>query len=995
MVESNVTLEASTILSVLNTGSEFEVTDNTGTTHKVAISQSELVAECLLVGDKSTCNCSEGYIWSNDVCYNTTTCCTESSCFKNVSHYTPLCIPKVKVHINGSVKLDSGTWDTSKSDQVESAFKELNGFEGINITGQREDNSIADFEAHVSVRFETFRLQSAVTTLESNLHASILVDTLGMVAIEAPNTSVCYLSNQTLKCTFEEATGSSGWNMSRRNERFELNNGSVVKLNNNCSTKEYKSCVEVSLSQVTGNWAGTYECGFTSGSVRHTAKTELAVALLPDEVTMRIDPLTADCSMPKTEYVEVEVSATILKSTETFNVTWSYRGKTKYQLFPTASGDDLVYSVKAQIECEFTTDPQYVNITFMNMNQQQKSGRVDIPVIYVGKAFCRKDVLNGEEWPKTPDGDTVINRTCEEGRVGYKSRTCKANNWLPVFSYCVSEQLNKVFNAAENFNQGLGATQEVAKNIFTGLKNNSRPTTDTNDNMADLTASINVLNTMASASENIDLKEDLFPEFLGAASDMLNQTWGGVNTSLQESMSSNYLQSVEGLVKNIKVNNSERCNTQNLDLQICSKPDCNTSVFDIGVSMNRTSGILKTVGVKNLMEKLTNNFHDTESSSLLISATLEGNTDSSVQITLNFPKNEPDHNKFFCVFWDPKKNDWSDEGCTLKPSHGNRTLCQCNHLTSFSVLMSKTPVILPFLDEITYVGLGVSICCLLLFLIIEALVWSSVVKTNLSHFRHTALVNISLCLFLADCSFLASSFPDKLNDTWCLALTVCKHFFFLAMFGWMLSLSVMLVHQLIFVFNPLRKRVFMFFSSIIGYFFPIIIVGASYVYYKYTEKPYHNAKTCWLTFDGLLIGSMHAFLLPVGTVLMTNLFAMAVVILTLLKSSVPDGSKADDKETAKSILKVVVFLTPVFGVTWILGFVQLSLDGKKGIMVTIVQYSFTILNSFQGFFIFLTGCFAEQKVRKELFKLIMAKTPSKGKSESMRNLTATTNSKDR
>ncbi|XP_071399914.1 adhesion G-protein coupled receptor F3 isoform X2 [Centroberyx affinis] len=931
MVESNVTLEASTILSVLNTTSELEVKDDTGNIHKVTISQSELVAECLLVGDETTCNCSEGYIWSNDVCYNTTTCCNESSCFKNVSHYTPLCIAKVKVHINGSVTLKSSTWDKSKCDQVETALKTLNGFEGMNITGQRESNHIADFEAKVSVRFETFRLQHAVTTLESSLDASVLVDTLGIIAMEAPNTSVCYLSNLTLKCTFEEATGSSGWNMSRRNERFELNNGSVVKLNNNCSTEEYKSCTEVNLSQVTGKWAGTYECGFTSGSVRHTAKTELAVALLPDEVTMTSNPLTADCSKGNT-FVEVKVNATILNQTETFNVTWSYRGENEVQVDPTASGDNLIYSVKAQINCKPTTDAQYVSITFKNMRHQQKSERVDIPVIYAGKRFCSKEVLNGEEWPNTPDGDTVVNHTCEEGRVGYKSRTCEGGQWLIVYSYCVRVQLKKVLNAAE--------------------------------------------------------------EFLGAASNMLNQTWDGVNKSLEESMSSHYLQSVEGLVKNIKVNNSERCNTENLDLQICSKPDCNTSVFDIGVSMNRTSGIFKTVAVKNLMEKLTNNFHDTDRSSLLISATLEGSTDSSVQITLNFPKNEPDREKFFCVFWDPKKNDWSDEGCTLKPSHGNRTLCQCNHLTSFSVLMSKTPVDLPFLDEITYVGLGVSICCLLLFLIIEALVWSSVVKTNLSHFRHTAMVNISLCLFLADCSFLASSFPNKLSDTWCLALTVCKHFFFLAMFGWMLSLSVMLIHQLIFVFNPLRKRVFMFFSSIIGYFIPVIIVGASYVYYKYTEKPYHN-ENCWLTFDGLLKGSMHAFLLPVGTVLITNLFSMAVVILTLLKSSVPDGSKADDKETAKSILKVVVFLTPVFGVTWILGFVQLSLEGKKGIMYAIVAYSFTILNSFQGLFIFLTGCFAEQKVREELFKLIMAKTPSKGKSESMRNLTATTNSKDR
>ena len=43
----------------------------------------------------------------------------------------------------------------------------------------------------------------------------------------------------------------------------------------------------------------------------------------------------------------------------------------------------------------------------------------------------------------------MINRTCEAGKVGYKSRTCKETKWDDVFSACISEQLNKVSNAAD------------------------------------------------------------------------------------------------------------------------------------------------------------------------------------------------------------------------------------------------------------------------------------------------------------------------------------------------------------------------------------------------------------------------------------------------------------------------------------------------------------------------------------------------------------------
>lgn len=70
-----------------------------------------------------------------------------------------------------------------------------------------------------------------------------------------------------------------------------------------------------------------------------------------------------------------------------------------------------------------------------------------------------------------------------------------------------------------------------------------------------------------------------------------------------------------------------------------------------------------------------------------------------------------------------------------------------------------------------------------------------------------------------------------------------------------------------------------------------------------------------------------------------------VVIVTLTKTSVPENSKAHDKDTAKSILKVVIFLTPIFGITWIIGFAQLLLE--EGTLLTIAYYSFTIMNSFQ------------------------------------------------
>lgn len=439
-------------------------------------------------------------------------------------------------------------------------------------------------------------------------------------------------------------------------------------------------------------------------------------------------------------------------------------------------------------------------------------------------------------------------------------------------------------------------------------------------------------------------------DLVDAASNMINSNWSGVNESIRHNMSSVYLTNVESLVKNIKINTSDGFNSSNLELKFCSSDDCSMSVFGIDVNMNKTNGTMKTMGVKNLMEKLSNNkFPGKNRSSILLSATLVGNNDSDITIKMIFPDEQPNSTERLCVFWDTKNNDWSNEGCVTNLTDDNQTLCECNHLTSFSVLMSRgTNEADGSLDLsiITYIGLGVSIFSLLVFLLIESLVWSAVTKTNLSHFRHTAVVNIGVFRLLADCSFLASDDPDSLSDTWCFTLTVCKHLFYLAMFSWMLCLSVMLVHQLIFVFSPVRKRVFMYLSSIVGYVLPIALVATSYVYYKYTEQDYYSPKSCWLVYDRLLEGSVHAFLIPVGIIVLSNLFSMVVVIVTLVKTSVPDSSKADDKETAKSILKVVVFLTPVFGVTWIFGFALYMLDHNSP-MHMVSEYLFVILNSFQ------------------------------------------------
>uniref|UniRef100_A0A4W6DTJ6 G-protein coupled receptors family 2 profile 2 domain-containing protein n=1 Tax=Lates calcarifer TaxID=8187 RepID=A0A4W6DTJ6_LATCA len=291
-----------------------------------------------------------------------------------------------------------------------------------------------------------------------------------------------------------------------------------------------------------------------------------------------------------------------------------------------------------------------------------------------------------------------------------------------------------------------------------------------------------------------------------------------------------------------------------------------------------------------------------------------------------------------CVYWDNKTRDWSSEGCRWEHSSNNDTEgeCICNHLSSFAILMAKYPVEIPGMNEITIVGLSISVLSLILSLLIELTVWSAVVKTHTLYLRHTAHVNISLCLLVADCCFLASSEPSELPLIWCQTFVVLKHFCYLAMFFWMLCLSITLLHQAVFLFHSVSKKNYLRFSLVLGYVCPLLIVTITFLTNKGgAEGAYFTHDTCWLVYSGLLQGSIHTFLIPVGIIVFVNVFSMLVVIMKLLNHPKnADKSQENEKAAAKTVMRSVVLLTPIFGITWVFGN---ELRGPNGAMQRVAR----------------------------------------------------------
>uniref|UniRef100_A0A8C5M653 Uncharacterized protein n=1 Tax=Leptobrachium leishanense TaxID=445787 RepID=A0A8C5M653_9ANUR len=310
-----------------------------------------------------------------------------------------------------------------------------------------------------------------------------------------------------------------------------------------------------------------------------------------------------------------------------------------------------------------------------------------------------------------------------------------------------------------------------------------------------------------------------------------------------------------------------------------------------------------------------------------------------------------------CVFWNYTLFDgnggWSSEGCQSFPE-ASRTVCRCDHLTSFSLLMSDSSTLEDYLKLISYIGVVTSIICLIIFLIIQIVEWKRKVTNTISFFHHTSMLNIALSLLIADVWFLASAFvPKKHTNMVCISATFMKHLFYLAMFFWTLFQGLILLHQMVFVFHPLSRCSVTPVMVVIGYICPLVIALVTLVIY-YPSQSYIKEGTCFLNEEN---GALHAFSVPLLLIVLVNVFIVALVVWKLRRPSLSEGPDGEDKKALISMLKALLILTAVFGLTWMIGIITMITDVPK-----FFYYVFDVI-SFQGLFILIIGCLLDQKVR--------------------------------
>uniref|UniRef100_A0A7N9CUI4 Adhesion G protein-coupled receptor F5 n=1 Tax=Macaca fascicularis TaxID=9541 RepID=A0A7N9CUI4_MACFA len=357
--------------------------------------------------------------------------------------------------------------------------------------------------------------------------------------------------------------------------------------------------------------------------------------------------------------------------------------------------------------------------------------------------------------------------------------------------------------------------------------------------------------------------------------------------------------------------------------------------------------------------------------SLVMTTTVNHNITMPFRISMTFKNNSPSGGKTQCVFWNFRLADntggWDSNGCYVEEGDGDNVTCICDHLTSFSILMSPDSpdprsLLGILLDIISYVGVGFSILSLAACLIVEAVVWKSVTKNRTSYMRHTCIVNIAASLLIANTWFIVVAAIQGnhyiLCKTACVAATFFIHFFYLSVFFWMLTLGLMLFYRLVFILHETSRSTQKAIAFCLGYGCPlaisVITLGATQPREVYTRK-----NVCWLNWEDTK--ALLAFAIPALIIVVVNITITIVVITKILRPSIGDKPCKQEKSSLFQISKSIGVLTPLLGLTW--GFGLTTVFPGTNLVFHII---FAVLNVFQGLFILLFGCLWDLKVQEAL-----------------------------
>ncbi|XP_028826438.1 fibrillin-2-like isoform X2 [Denticeps clupeoides] len=590
------------------------------------------------------------------------------------------------------------------------------------------------------------------------------------------------------------------------------------------------------------------------------------------------------------------------------------------------------------------------------------------------KIFSRdeKFTCNDDAYGVGEKGDT-INAPCQPNTTGSRTAVCTSGNgWKVIEDNCV---LNVIFNLLTQ-SQTINANSlpDFIAQLTTAATENSPAIAQS---AATVQSIVTILNNIAEVSKGIKINRLVMENFLKVMDVIVSPNatgvWSNINSNSMKNSSSLLLNAVEQVTEALADDplvittgflQLSRSVLSSAAAALAVNSTAEIFIPDTQIPGNNT--VLTTVAFSNqsnfLPVRSKASFNDTSSKINAIVLLIKVKNATFNNISLTFDLINDNFTSPQCVFWNFNLfgvGGWDTSGCRPKYKSNGTVTCECNHLTSFSILMS--PYVpedeAKVLDFITYIGVGISMGSLVACLIIEILVWKSMTRTPTSYIHHVSVVNIAVCLLIADVWFIvgaAETARKHENPDACNAAVFFMHLFYLALFFWML-VSAAFFCRAVFAMTKVSKSTMRAISFSVGYVPPILIAVVTIAVTAPADN-YLSENACWLRWDRSK--TLLAFVVPALTIVAANLTILLAVIIKMLTRMGGKTSQVSEKHSLVLIGRCVAVLTPIFGLTWALGIGIVTDPGNYGLHV-----SFAFFNSLQGFFILLFGTLLDKKIR--------------------------------
>uniref|UniRef100_A0A672UF97 Adhesion G protein-coupled receptor F5 n=1 Tax=Strigops habroptila TaxID=2489341 RepID=A0A672UF97_STRHB len=715
-------------------------------------------------------------------------------------------------------------------------------------------------------------------------------------------------------------------------------------------TSKFPATSVLTVKTATQDWSGTYICTLSQKYTESSANVTIEVISLPLKQNILIDPIAAPMQCKMQQALECCISA---NTKEDYTVTFVVQ-QNEFQV-----GCHRFYGGKLLISSLPSFSPPCL---FLNTDEE---------------VSCSDSFGIGIE------GSTLIKPCCElDNSYGFtrgsKRYKCSGKSWKLERNDCLSVSISNLLTSAESLVNSPEA-KATLPNYLAELKEKTGKEQNTiNNSPANLGAIVTILDTISSipnflstvdfivADSTAEVWEDLNKEEILRSSLLLHSV---ENFSLR-------LQPVNNTIPPVSANSLQLQGivvTENSNMDY-SKNFRSTENLTVNVLIDETE--IQTLSqnstiVSVMYSKLGHILPQNESeylNGLLLSTTVSSNRSQKFDINMTFAKKNLSLKMPWCVFWNFTLNKgrggWDTNGCTPTEVE-DYVICSCNHLTSFSILMSpdKSSKLI-FEDYITYIGLAISILSLVVCIIIESLVWKYVTNNTTSYMRHVCILNIATSLLIADIWFIVTASINDQNQQMsrgvCFVATFFIHLFYLCVFFWMLSLGLILFYRLVFILHNTSKTSQKAVAFCLGYGCPFAIAAIT-IAVTLPRNNYTRKDVCWLNWKDSK--ALLAFVIPALIIVAMNLFITAVVIIKILRPTIGDRSNKQERNSLFQIGKSVAILTPLLGLTWGFGLATIIKNSHR-----IFHILFALLNALQGLFILVFGTLWDKKIQEALLK---------------------------